>query len=179
MWYNTRHENTHFYPSADRAGTAASPSGIAGEGCLCLAPLPHLARQRPERTGHQHCPATGLRRGIRFAMSSMVSIPAVWPCCTKALRAPIVCTPAFRRKGSSGSRTRLASPSQRLWQRAQHLDSGTGRPGEFRAGDRCDPHLRRERTASPQTAQNQLERGQTVDYEPRPAVPAKKTHAIG
>jgi transposase len=46
MWYTTRHENTHFYPTAKRRRTAPDPGGIAFVRCLCVATLPDLARPR-------------------------------------------------------------------------------------------------------------------------------------
>jgi hypothetical protein len=44
MWYTTRHENTHFYPTNDRGRTAPNPGGTAFLRCLCDASLPDLAQ---------------------------------------------------------------------------------------------------------------------------------------
>jgi hypothetical protein len=75
----------------------------------------------------------------------------------EAPRVPISCTPASRRTGWCASKTRLASQSTRLWQRARCIDPGVGSSGQFRAGHHRYPHLRRERAPRAQALENQLE----------------------
>src|SRR5260370_7596043 len=62
MWYNTRHENTHFCPTFNRGRTAPSPGRTAFVRCLCDAPLPDLESIGTRRTSPSDCAPTGLRR---------------------------------------------------------------------------------------------------------------------
>src|SRR6266704_4191336 len=65
MWYNSKHENTHFYPTFDRGRTAPNPDGTAFVRCLCDASLPDLASIGTRGTSPSDCASTGLRRPNR------------------------------------------------------------------------------------------------------------------
>jgi hypothetical protein len=65
MWYTTRYENTHFYPTFQRRRTAPDPGGIAFVRCLCDAPLPDLASIGARGTTPGDRPPAGLRRPNR------------------------------------------------------------------------------------------------------------------
>ncbi|SRR6266536_918526 len=173
MWYTTRHENTHFYPTNHPGRTAADPGRTAFVRCLCDAPLPDLASIGAGGTSPGERLPVGLRR----------------PDGTQ-------CDPRVQRHGSDGAARRLLAPSSaphqllggwagtpersaasqsaRLWQRARCVDLGVGGPGQLRARHHRHPHLRRKRTPRAQTLENQLEASQTLDHQPRSAVPAKK-----
>src|SRR5947209_11874769 len=173
MWYNRGHENTDFYPPLDPRRTRADPSRIAFVGCFCLAPLPDFARQCPRRAGHRDCQATGLRRPSGSQCDPWLQCHRVERAAGRLFAPPSLAQPLFR--GRTAAAERPAAPqSARFWPRVQHLDALAGGPGEFRAGPRLGPHLRRNCASSPQAAQNQLEAGQALDDQPRPAVSAKK-----
>ena len=80
----------------------------------------------------------------------------------------------FSEEGCQRLHDLLHRSSARLWPRARSVDLGTGRPGQFRARTHCQSGFRRKRTPSAQTTENQLEACQALDYQSRPAVPAKK-----
>src|SRR6266571_2581891 len=65
MWYNTRYENTHFYPTFHPGRTAPNPSGTAFVRCLCDASLPDLESIGARGTSPGDCSAAGLRRPNR------------------------------------------------------------------------------------------------------------------
>src|SRR5438128_10682243 len=62
MWYTSRHENTHFYPTFDRGRTAADPGGTAFVRCLCDASLPDLASISTRGTSPGDRSPPGMRR---------------------------------------------------------------------------------------------------------------------
>src|SRR5258708_9455201 len=140
---------------------------------LCDAPVPDLESIGAWGTSPGNCSPAGLRRPDRAQ-----------------------CDPRVQRYGSDGAARRLlaspsapyqllggrvaapqrppASQSTRLWERARAVDLGVGGPSQFRAGHHLHHHLRRKRAPRPQTLENQLEAGQTLDHQPRSVVPAKK-----
>src|SRR5438876_4532961 len=173
MWYTTRHENTHFYPTLNRRRTAPDPGGIAFVRCLRDAPLPDLASigARGTRPGHRS-PAR-LRRPDRAQRDPRVQ--RLWP----GRPARRVFAPPSIAHGLLGRRSRApqrpaASQPARFWPSSQHLDPGTGRPGQLRARHHLPRGLRRECAPSAQAAENQLEARQALDHQPRSAVPTKK-----
>jgi hypothetical protein len=147
-------------------------AGLRSKDAFVL-PLPNLAGQCPGRTSNQHCPPTGLRRPNGSQCDPWLQCLRFGRAARRLLALP---SPAQQLFGGRTSTAQgfAASPSLRVWQRAQHLDAATGRSSQFRTGHRCDSHLAGERALSAQTAQNQLETSQTLDYEPRSAVPAQK-----
>jgi hypothetical protein len=56
----------------------------------------------------------------------------------------------------------------------QCVDLAAGRPGQFQTGTDAHPGLRRECPPGPQAVGHELETRQTLDHQPRSAVPAKK-----
>src|SRR5260370_38954613 len=93
MWYNSRDENTHFYPTVDRGRTAADPGGTAFIGCLCDAPLSDLASLGARGTSPGDCPPVGLRRPDRAQ-----------------------CDPRIQCHGSDGAARRLLAPPSAAYQ---------------------------------------------------------------
>src|SRR2546423_1647034 len=173
MWYTTKYETTYLYPTINRGRTAPDPGGIAFVRCLCLASLPDFdfIRSRATRP-HYRWPAW-LRRPDRAQRDPRLQ--CFW---TGRLAARVV-APASLTNGLHPRRSRTpqrpaASQSARVRPRARDLDPATGRPGQLRAGDHRRARLRRECAPRPQTPENQLEAGQTLDHQPRSAVPAKK-----
>ena len=69
--------------------------------------------------------------------------------------------------------------SPRLWTRPWSVDPGTRCQNQFRAGHYPPHNVGGERAPSAPKHRDQLEACQTLDYQPRPVVPAKKTHEIG
>src|SRR5579859_1058191 len=174
MWYTIWHENTHFYPLLERERTRADPSRTAFVGCLCPASLSNFARQRPRRAGHRYCDAPGLRRPDRAQRDPRLQ-------CSRAGRAPrrLFPSPSPAHQLFAGrapaTESSAASPSQRFWQATQHLDLGTGCPGQLRARHHLGAGFRREHASGPQALENQLEARQTLDYQPRSPLSQKKT----
>src|SRR5579885_248207 len=173
MWYTRRHENTHFYPSTQRGRTAADTGRIAFVRCFCLASVPDSVGFGTRGTRPRYRPCVGLRRPNRAQRAPRLQ-------CTRPGRlAGSILAPAsltnglHRRKGRTPQRA-VASQPTRVRPRAQHLDVGTGGPGQLRAGHHLRTGLRRERASRPQAAQNQLEACQALDHQSRPAVSAKK-----
>ncbi len=75
----------------------------------------------------------------------------------------------------TGTLARSVAPQPaRIRQRPWHLDPGTGRPGLLGARHHRGADLRRKRASRLETAENQLEARQTLDYQPRSTIPAKK-----
>src|SRR6266700_508067 len=173
MWYTQTHESTHFYPRPDGRRTAPNPSGITFVRCLYSAPLPDLASQRPRRAGPRDCEASGLRRPDGSQRDQRLQ--CLWSGrAARRLFAPPSTAYQLFRGGAPAVERPVASQSPRFWQRAQYLDLGTRRPGQLRAGDHPGVGLRRKRASRTQTPENQLEARQTLDYQPRSPIPAKK-----
>ena len=62
MWYNTKYENTHFYPTVDRKRTTPDSSRIAFVRCVCVASLPDITGLSPRRTSSCDRPSAWVRR---------------------------------------------------------------------------------------------------------------------
>src|SRR6266487_610925 len=173
MWYTTRHESTHFYSTIHPGRTTAGPGGITFVRCLCVAPLPDPARLCSWRTSPGDRPPTRLRRPDRAQRDPLVQ--RFWTGCPAGgVFAPPSTANSFYRARSRTAQRPTAPQSARFWPGAQHLDLGTGRPGEFRARDHRHPSFRRKCATSPQTLENQLEARQTLDHQPRSPLPTKK-----
>src|SRR5260370_26791454 len=173
MWYNTRYENTHFYPTFHRRRTAPDPGRIAFVRCFCVTSLPGLTGLSPRRTSFRDRPPAWVRRPDGSQRDPRLQCRRPRRLAGTAVAPASLAHHLFR--GGSRTPQRPATPQPaRFWQRAQHLDLGTGRPGQFRAGYYLNPRLRRERAPRPQTTENQLEARQALDHQPRPAIPAKK-----
>jgi hypothetical protein len=111
MWYNIRHENTHFYPTFDRGRTAPGPGRTAFVRCLCDAPLPDLASIGARGTSPGDRSPAGMRRPDRAQ-----------------------CDPRVQRHGPDGAARRLlASPS------APHQLLGRGAGAPQRRGSHRSP----------------------------------------
>ena len=162
MWYNQGYENTHFYPPPDRRGTAADPGRVAFVRCLCLAPLPDRTSQRPRRTSQRHCKTTGLRRPDGAQCHPWLQCLGSGSAESRLLAPPSTPYQLFG-AGPKAPQRSAASQPPRFWERAQHLDLGTGSPGQLRARDHLGAHLRRKHAPCPQTPENQLEARQTLD----------------
>ena len=102
MWYNTRHENTHFCPTFNRGRTAPSPGRTAFVRCLCDAPLPDLESIGTRGTSPSDCAPTGLRRPNRAQ-----------------------CDPRVQRGGALGAARRILAPPSAAH---QLLGGGAGAP---------------------------------------------------
>src|SRR6266700_3735548 len=173
MWYTSRHENTHFYPTVDRGRAAPNPGGTAFVRCLCDASLPDLASLGARGTSPGDCAPVGLRRPDRAQCDPRVQYHGTLGAARRLLAPPSA--PQQLLGGRAGAPQRPVAPqSPRLWQRARAVDFGVGSPGQFRAGHHRDPHLRRERAPRAGALENQLEAGQALDHQPRSVVPAKK-----
>src|SRR5579864_1480229 len=133
MWYTTRHENTHFYPTVDRERTAADPGGTAFVRRLCDAPLSDLARLGARGTSPGDCPPVGLRRPDRAQCDLRIQCHGALGAARRLLAPPSA--PHQLLAGRAGAPQRAAaSQSARLWQRPRALDPGVGSPGQLRAG---------------------------------------------
>ena len=176
MWYNKGHENTPLYPTLQRRRTQPGPVRPALERRFCLASLPNLAGIRARRTSWSHRQAGGLPQtdsahghpwlqyrwagySRRRFLASPSSTHDVFPRGVRATAGPAPPQPA------------------RLWQSDERVDAGAGSPGQLRTRPDAKAGLRRERTPRPQTLRHELEARQTLDHQPRPTIPAKKTHA--
>src|SRR5258706_1472469 len=176
MWYNRGYENTHFYPTTYRRRTTPDPKRIAFVRCLCLATLPDFAGISPRGTSPDDSPPAWLRRPDGSQCDQGLQCCWIGRAARRLFTPPPPANHVYRRRmpALTGS---LASQSARLWQRPRRMDLGVGSPGQFRARDHRHRGVHRKCAASPQTTQNHLETRQALDYQPRPAVPAKKTHA--
>src|SRR6266568_6805478 len=173
MWYNTRHENTHFYPIVDQGRTAADPGGTAFVRCLCDAPLSDLASLGARGTSPGDCPPVGLRRPDRAQCDPRIQCHGALGAARRLLAPPSAAYQLLAGRAGAPQRA-AASQSARLWQRPRALDPGVGSPGQLRARHHHHPHLRRKCAPRAQTLEDQLEARQALDHQPRPAVPAKK-----
>ncbi len=135
MWYNRGHENTHFYPTIYRGRTAPDPGRIAFVRCFCLATLPDLDWLLPVGNEFQilpcklGCDDQTVRNVIHGFNAAGLS------CLEEGSSRPHRLRTTFSEEGPSCQQRPAASQSRRVWQRAQHLDLGIGRPGQFRAGN--------------------------------------------
>src|SRR6266849_3644206 len=167
MWYNTKYENTHFYPTVDPRRTRPDSSRIAFVRCVCVASLPDITGLSPRRTNSCDRPSAWVRRPDGAQRDPRLQCRRPRRLAGRVVAPASLAHDLFR--GGSRTPQRPAAPKPaRFWQRAQDLDPGTGRPGQFRAGHYRDPGLRRERAARPQTTENQLEASQALDHQPRP-----------
>ncbi len=173
MCYNSNHENTHFYSTFDRGRTAPNPGGTAFVRCLCDAPLPDLESIGARGTSPGDCVPAGLRRPNRAQCDPRVQHDRALGAARRLLAPPSAAHQLLG--GGAGAPQRpAASQSTQLWQRARKVDPGLGSPGQLRTRHHRYPHFRRKRAPCAQTLENQLEASQTLDHEPRSAVPAKK-----
>src|SRR2546421_3658252 len=173
MWYNSRHENTHFYPTIHPGRTAPDPGGTAFVRCLCDASLPDFASIGAQATSPRDRPSTGMRRPDRAQRHPRVQRHGSDRAARRLLAPPSA--PHQLLRGWAGAPQRPpTSQSARLWQRARGVDPGVSGPGQFRARHHRHPHLRRECAPCAQTLENQLEARQTLHHQPRSTVPAKK-----
>ena len=173
MWYTSRYEKTHFYRTFDRGRTAPDPGRTAFVRCLCDASLPDLESIGTRGTSPSDCAPTGLRRPDRAKCDPRVQCDRA-DGAARRLLAPTSAAHQLLGGRAGAPERRTASQSTRLRQRTRCMDPGVGSPGQFRARNYCYPYLRREYTPRPQTLAHQLEACQTLDYQPRSAVPAKK-----
>src|SRR6266849_6127311 len=164
MWYTSRHETTHLYSTIHRRRTAAGPGRITFVRCLRVAPLPNLTGFCSWGTSTADRAPTGLRRPDRAQCDQGLQCGRAGRLAGGVFASPSAAHGLHRRRsrapqGSAGS---------------QHLDAGTGRPGQLRARDHLPRGFRRECASSAQAAENQLEARQALDHQPRSAVPTKK-----
>src|SRR6266480_5116646 len=173
MWYNRGYEKTHFYPTTDGRRTATHPERIAFFRCLCFATLPYCAGISPRGTSPSDSPLAWLRRPDGSQCDQRLQWCRTLGAARRLFTSPPPAEHVYRRRmpALTGS---LASQSARLWPRSRPVDLGVGSPGQFRARDHHHRGFHRKRASSPQTAQNQLEACQALDYQPRPVVPTKK-----
>ena len=174
MWYNREHENTSLHSTFDRKRTRPDPSRLTLERRLCLAAQPSPAGIRARRTspsssqaiwlpqanGAQHHPwlqyegAGGVTRRIFASPSTADDLP---------------------RRGVRGAAGSLASQPPRLWPPDQCVDVVPGSPDQLPTGPHSQARLWRECPPRAQTFGKKLETRQTLDHQPRPAIPTKKT----
>jgi transposase len=173
MWYNRGYEKPHLYPTAHRGRTPPDPKRGAFVRCLCLASVPDLAGQFSRRTSPRDSPPAWLRRPNRSQGDPRLQCCWVGRAARRLFTPPSPAKHVLRRRMPAITRS-LASQPARLWQRARRVDLGTGSTGQFRARDHRLRGVHRKCASSPQTTQNQLEARQALDYQPRPAIPAKK-----
>src|SRR5712692_1939462 len=173
MWYHRGHEKAHFYPTAHRRRTTPDPGGITFVRCLRVATLPDLACKRPRGTSPRDSSPAWLRR----PNGSQCDPRLQWRWTGRAARR-LFTPPSAADHVLPGRMPAIARPlapqPARLWPGSRSVDVGVGSPGQFRARDHRLRGVHRKRAASPQTTENQLEARQALDYQPRPAVPAKK-----
>src|SRR5437773_137420 len=168
MWYTRGYENTHFYPTPDRRRTATHPERIAFVRCFCITSLPDFDGFCSRGTGPSDCTPAGLRRPDCAQRAPRFQYPRPRRAARRVFAPPSAAHHLLGRRNPAVERVVAPQPA-RFRQRLQHLDLGTGCPGQLRAGDHPLPGLRRKRAASPQTTENQLETCQALDYQRRPA----------
>src|SRR5258708_21630838 len=173
MWYTTRHETTHFYSTMHRRRTTADSGGITLGRFLRVAPLPDPAGLCSWRTSPGDRAPTGLRRPDRAQCDQRVKRQRTGCRQRGLIASPSAAHDLHGRRSRAPQRSAASQPT-RFWPGSQHLDPGIGRPDQLRARDHLPRGLRRECAPSAQAAENQLEARQALDYQPRPAVPAKK-----
>src|SRR5581483_5860760 len=173
MWYTQGYEISHFYPTAHRRRTAPDPGRIAFVRYLCLAPLPDLVRFCSPRTSAPDCSPGGLRRPGGAQRDPWLQCP--WTCgSAPGIVASPSATHLVHGRGTGALARPVAPQPTRIRQRAWHLDAGIGGPGLPGTRHHRGTDFRRERAPRPQATENQLEARQTLDYQPRSVVPAKK-----
>ena len=172
MWYNRRYEKTHFYPTFDRRRTAPDPGRTAFVRCLCDASLPDLASIGAWGTSPSDSPPAGLRRPDRAQCDPRFNATGL-----AVLQRRLFAPPSAANQllgGWAGRLKDLLHRSPRDFGKERGVDLGVGSPGQLRARHHRHPDLRRKRAPRAQTLENQLEACQTLDHQPRSAVPAKK-----
>src|SRR5215472_5045 len=173
MWYDGGYENSSLHPPFERRRTPPGPGWITLERCLRLTPLPDLARLRPRRTGDSYRKPVGLPQADRSQCDPWLHYS--W---TGGVARRLFATPSaanhVQRRGRGGAARPVTSQSPRLWPPDQLVDFAAGRPGQFPTGTDPYPGLGRERAPGSPAVGYELETRQTLDHQPRSAVPAKK-----
>src|SRR5438876_54699 len=173
MWYTRGYENTHLCSTIYQRRTAANPGGIAFVRCLRVASLPDPVGLCSWATSPRDSVPAGLRRPNCAQRDPWLQCGGACRPAPRFFAPPSAAHHLLGRRSPAFERPAASQPP-RFRQGPQHLDLGTGRPGQFRAGDHLLRGLRRKRAPSPQTLGNQLEASQALDHQPRPTVPAKK-----
>lgn len=178
MWYNKGHESTHFYSTTDSRRTQADAGGLAFVGRLRVATLPNPAGFCPRGARFDDRQTPGLRRPDRSQCNQRLQCNRTRRAQRGVFASPSTPHDLLPRSGQAVEST-LAPQPPRLWPRPWSVDVGTGGQDQFRAGDYPPHNVGGERAPGAPKHRDQLEASQTLDYQPRSPVPAKKTHAIG
>lgn len=177
MWDSMIHAKTPLYPFPEPRRATGARSG----GTLCqqlyLAPLPHPARQLSWAAGPTNCRAARMRRSTRAPRPSCLQYG--W---AGGYPSQLISTasrpPRHLRRHPPRTVTRPAPPpSEDLRQTAQSLDLAPGRRGRLCRGEHAPPGQWRGHAARTTAARGQLATRQTLDYQPRPSLWAKKSSA--
>ncbi len=178
MWYDRGHESSPLYPTVNRKRASLGPGRIALLRCLCVAPLPNFAGIRSRRTGPSHRQAAGVPQTDGAQCHPRLQCRRARRFRSRILASPSSTNDVLRRGVRGAARPAPPQPP-RLWQTYQSVDAGACSPGQLRTRPDPQTSFRRERAPRAQTFGHELEARQTLDHQPRPTIPTKKTHAIG
>src|SRR5438067_2533362 len=121
MWYNTKYENTHFYPSFHRRRTTPDPEGTAFVRCFYHAPLPDFEGISAWGTSPSYRSPTGMRRSNRTQCDPRIQRGWLGGAARGLLAPPPSAHQLLR--GRAGALARPAAPqSERFWQSAWSVD---------------------------------------------------------
>src|SRR6266852_6501919 len=173
MWYDRGYENPSLHPTLNRGRTQSGADRIALVRRLCTASLPDPAGVRTRRTSGSHRHAVGLPQTDGTHGHPRLQCQRARRLRRRLLASPSSAHDVFRR-GVRGT-ARLAPPQPpRLWQTDQPVDTFACRPGQLRARSDAKARLRRERASRAGPPGHELEARQTLDHQPRSAIPTKK-----
>ncbi len=173
MWYDRGYEITSLHPTFDRKRTRPHPGWLTLERCLCLAPQPDSARVRARRTSASHSQPMRLPQTNGAQHHPRLQCPGTRGAARRLIASPSTAYD-LSRGGVRGIAGSLASQPSRLWPRYQCVDVAPGGLDQLRTGTHSQARFWRECPARPQTDGKELETCQTVDYQPRSAIPSKK-----
>src|SRR5258708_32540940 len=173
MWYDRGYENPSLHRSVTRGRTQSGADRIALAGRLCAASLPEPAGVRTRRTSGTHRHAVGLPQTDGTHGHPRLQCQRARRLRRRLLASPSSAHDVFRR--GVGGTARLAPPQPpRLWPTDQPVDTFACRPGQLRARSDTKARLRRERASRAGPPGHELEARQTLDPQPRSAIPTKK-----
>jgi hypothetical protein len=173
MWYDRGYENTSLHPTFDRTRTSPDPSRLTLQRRLCLTKSSGPARIRSRGTCSSDLPT------IRVPQTNSTQYPPRLQCrWLSRLRGRLFASPSttndLSRRSVRGTTGSATSQSPRLWPRYQCVDVIPGSPDQLPTGPHFQTCLWRECAPRSQTFRKELETGQTLDHQPRPAIPGKK-----